>query len=302
MARAWLILADILVTLLLLFSLILFYLYPPKVSENIEREPSGVNILPRESNLSFETIPQDTVANRNTVNNTTMTWEEFMQFGGSEMDRYVVKEKVYDPYWDDTLEQRLEAVNARLGDPVYIRIFKEESLLEVWIRSGAEYKLLKKYFICAYSGALGPKEKEGDKQSPEGFYRVTKSSLNPKSKFHLSFNLGYPNAYDRAYKRTGSFLMVHGNCVSIGCYAMTDAKIEEIYALVEAALKKGQPYVPVHSFPFKMTEENMALYADSKWYDFWVNLKEGYDYFEVEKIPAHIMVKDKKYIILEAND
>ena len=295
MARAWLILADILVTLLLLFSLILFYLYPPKVSDNIEREPSVVNILPRENNLSFETIPRDTVANRNT----TMTWEEFMQIGGSEMDRYVVKEKVYDPYWDDTLEQRLETVNAKLGDPVYIRIFKEESLLEVWIRSGAEYKLLKNYFICAYSGALGPKEKEGDKQAPEGFYRVTKKQLNPNSKFHLSFNLGYPNAYDRAHRRTGSFLMVHGNCVSIGCYAMTDAKIEEIYALVEAALQKGQSYVPVDAFPFQLSDENMALHSDNKWYDFWVNLKEGYDYFEAEHRPPHVKVKNGRYVIYE---
>ena len=182
---------------------------------------------------------------------------------------------------------------------MFIRIFKEEALLEVWIQSRGVYEHLKTYKICAYSGELGPKEKTGDMQAPEGFYKVTKSLLNPNSKFHLSFNLGYPNAYDRVHKRTGSFLMVHGNCVSVGCYAMTDEKIEEIYALVGKALNNGQKYVAVHAYPFKMTEENLALYEGHDWYDFWVNLKEGYDYFENEKFPPKIHVKDKRYEILE---
>jgi len=163
--------------------------------------------------------------------------------------------------------------------------------LEVWVRSGVKYRLLKNYFICAYSGGLGPKEKEGDKQSPEGFYSVTKQQLNPHSKFHLSFNLGYPNAYDRAHNRTGSYLMVHGNCVSIGCYAMTNVKIEEIYALVASALKEGQKSVKVHIYPFKMTEENMVNYSNNVWYDFWTNLKEGYDYFEAEHMLPDVYLK-----------
>jgi murein L,D-transpeptidase YafK len=179
---------------------------------------------------------------------------------------------------------------------------KKEALLEVWINSDEVYRHLKDYRICAYSGELGPKEKEGDKQSPEGFYKVKKHHLNPNSKFHLSFNLGYPNDYDKAHKRTGSFLMVHGNCVSIGCYAMTDEKIEEIYALVEAALDQGQKYVQVHIYPFRMTEKNMALYDESEWYDFWVNLKEGYDYFESEHLPPYIKVEKKHYSIKEAKE
>jgi len=203
---------------------------------------------------------------------------------------------------DVNLEERLILLSAKVGDPVFIRIFKEESLLEVWIRSGAEYQHLKDYFICAYSGYLGPKLQEGDRQSPEGFYRVKKYQLNQNSKFHLSFNLGFPNKYDRAYERTGSFLMVHGNCVSDGCYAMTDEKIEEIYALVERALQKGQKYVQVHALPFRMTNAIMALYSDSEWYDFWVNLKEGYDYFEAEKLPPHVKVEEKQYTIHEANE
>ena len=203
---------------------------------------------------------------------------------------------------DVDFEKRLEDIDAKVGDPVFIRIFKEESLLEVWIKPADEYLLFKQYPICAFSGHLGPKLKEGDKQSPEGFYKVTKHLLNPKSKFHLAFNLGYPNAYDKAHKRTGSYLMVHGACVSVGCYAMTNAKIEEIYKLVDQALKDGQKYVQVHAFPFRMTEENMAEHEGSQWYDFWTELKEGYDYFEAEKLPPHIMVKRKHYTIHEANE
>jgi murein L,D-transpeptidase YafK len=203
---------------------------------------------------------------------------------------------------DVDLTEALVLLAAKVGDPVFIRIFKEESLLEVWIRTGSEYQHLKDYFICAYSGNLGPKLQEGDRQAPEGFYTVKKYQLNPNSKFHLSFNLGFPNQYDREHNRTGSFLMVHGNCVSDGCYAMTDEKIEEIYMLVEGALQKSQRYVQVHAFPFRMTDENMALYGDSEWYDFWVDLKEGYDYFEAEKLPPHVKVENQQYTIHEANE
>lgn len=255
MTRAWLILADILVHLLLFFSLILFYSLP-LMEQNISKEDH------------METVSS------------------------------IHKDNLIDV----NLEERLTLLSAKVGDPVFIRIFKEESLLEVWIRSGTEYQHLIDYFICAYSGYLGPKLQEGDRQAPEGFYKVKKYHLNPNSKFHLSFNLGFPNEYDLAHERTGSYLMVHGNCVSDGCYAMTDEKIEEIYTLVESALQKGQTYVQVHAFPFRMTDLNMALYSESEWYDFWVNLKEGYDYFELEKLPPHVKVEDKQYTIYEANE
>jgi len=206
------------------------------------------------------------------------------------VEQNIIKEDsmTKEDFIDVNLEEKLALLSAKVGDPVFIRIFKEESLLEVWIRPGAEYQHLKDYYICAYSGYLGPKLQEGDRQSPEGFYKVKKYQLNPNSKYHLSFNLGFPNEYDRAYERTGSFLMVHGNCVSDGCYAMTDEKIEEIYALVEGALR--------------MTDTIMALYSDSEWYDFWMNLKEGYDYFQSEKLPPHIKVEEKQYTIHEANE
>lgn len=255
MARAWLILVDILVHSLLIISLILFY--------TLSR--SGQNISKEDHMATEPSISKDNLIDAN-------------------------------------LDARLVLLSAKVGDPVFIRIFKEESLLEVWIRSGAEYKHLKDYYICAYSGYLGPKLEEGDRQSPEGFYKVKKHQLNPNSKYHLSFNLGFPNQYDREHNRTGSFLMVHGNCVSDGCYAMTDEKIEEIYTLVEGALQKAQKYVQVHAFPFRMTDENMALYGDSEWYEFWVNIKEGYDYFEAEHLPPHIEVESGLYTIYEANE
>ena len=212
------------------------------------------------------------------------------------------KKQVAMDYQDINLDKKLVALHAKIGNPVFIRIFKKEALLEVWIRTAESYKHLKTYPICAFSGHLGPKLKQGDKQSPEGFYVVTKGSLNPNSRFHLSFNLGFPNTYDRAHKRTGSYLMVHGACASVGCYAMTDSKIEEIYALVEGALKNGQKYVRVHAFPFRMSDINMLAYSNNKWYDFWTDLKEGYDYFEAEKLPPNVKVENGHYAIYEANE
>ena len=186
----------------------------------------------------------------------------------------------------------------KTGSPVFMRIFKEENELEVWMKTGPRYDLYKTFRICKYSGGLGPKLRQGDRQSPEGFYRVGASALNPNSQYHLSFNLGFPNEYDRAHGRTGSYLMVHGNCVSIGCYAMTDKRIEEIYGLAEAALKNGQDYFQVHSFPFRMTDNNMRRHKLSEWYGFWENLKQGYDKFERERIPPKVMVWDKRYVFL----
>ena len=156
------------------------------------------------------------------------------------------------------LQQRLQARNLRAGAAVFIRIFKRESVLEVWLQSGRSFKLFHSYPICNWSGRLGPKLKTGDHQSPEGFYTVARHQLNPGSRYHLAFNLGYPNAYDRAHGRTGKYLMVHGDCVSWGCYAMTNPAIDDIYGLMKAAFKRGQKTVKVHIFPFRMTAANMA--------------------------------------------
>ena len=189
------------------------------------------------------------------------------------------------------------------GAEAFVRIFKAESELELWLKApqANSFELKEVFPICRWSGELGPKLREGDGQSPEGFYKVTRASLNPNSSFHLSFNLGFPNRYDRAHSRTGSYLMVHGACVSIGCYAMTDAGIEKIYAAVESALKSGQDAVDVHIFPFQMTSENLALREGHDWYEFWLNLKEGYDAFETTHRVPKISVNHKRYTVQTAH-
>lgn len=194
------------------------------------------------------------------------------------------------------LEKELAARQLAFGSPVFMRIFKEPKELEVWVLKGARYELFKTYKVHTYSGKLGPKQREGDQQAPEGFYFVAARAMNPNSSYHLSFNLGYPNAYDKAHGRTGSALMVHGSTVSIGCFAMTDPRIEEIYTLADGALRGGQPFFRVHIFPFRMSDENLKAHAGTRWDAFWLNLKAGYDHFEKEKVPPDVGVKDGKYV------
>ena len=196
---------------------------------------------------------------------------------------------------DERLGDSLASTGLEIGRPIFIRIFKEESALEVWLEGDDGFDLLRTYPICYFSGHLGPKLRQGDRQSPEGFYFVTPGQMNPNSRYHLAFNIGYPNAYDRAHNRTGSAIMVHGDCVSIGCYAMTDAGIEEIYTLAEAALNNGQRFFRVHIFPFRMSDTNMRRHSDSEWYEFWKNLKQGYDAFEQSRIPPEVRVQDGTY-------
>jgi murein L,D-transpeptidase YafK len=194
------------------------------------------------------------------------------------------------------LESRLKDKDLQLGQPVFIRIFKREKKLELWLQKDGRFELFHTWPIAKFSGRPGPKTKQGDRQAPEGFYFVPPNQLNPYSSYHLSFNLGYPNRYDRSYGRTGSALMVHGNRVSIGCYAMTDPVIEEIWTLMDAAYRQGQPFIRVHVFPFRMTQENMDKHGEGKWQSFWVNLKEGYDFFETKGIVPNVNVRNKRYV------
>lgn len=180
------------------------------------------------------------------------------------------------------------------GAPAYVRIFKRESELELWLKVSGRYALYRTFPICKWSGRLGPKTREADYQSPEGFYSVSAKQLNPRSNYHLAFNVGYPNVFDRQNGRTGGLVMVHGNCKSVGCFAMTDRGVDEIYRFVAAALTNGQREVPVHIFPFRMTEQAIAQETGAngfmsflesenssrQWTSFWNNLKEGYDIFE----------------------
>lgn len=196
------------------------------------------------------------------------------------------------------LERDLTAIGLKFGDPVFIRAFKEEDQFEVFVRNRAtgKFDLFRTYPIAAASGTLGPKLVEGDGQVPEGFYAVPPEAMKPDSQFHLSFNIGFPNEYDRAHQRTGTVIMVHGNHVSIGCLAMTDEKIEEIYTLCAAALDGGQPYFRVHIFPFRMTDERMQKAAGDPNEAFWKNLKQGYDLFEKNHVPPDVSVVDGCYV------
>ena len=176
-----------------------------------------------------------------------------------------------------------------LGDAAHVRIFKRERVLELWLkRPGQRFAMFKSYPICTYSGQLGPKLAEGDRQAPEGFYRVAEKQLNPASRHHLAFNIGFPNAFDRQLDRTGSALMVHGGCSSIGCYAMGDQPVDEIYAIVEAALAQGQPEVDVAIFPFRMTDVALSGETGSRWLPFWQNLKQGSDLFDATGEPPKV--------------
>ena len=180
--------------------------------------------------------------------------------------------------------------------PIFVRIFKEESELEIWkLRDDGRYHHFKTYPICTWSGDLGPKLQAGDKQAPEGFYEIHKRQMNPNSSFHLAFNIGYPNAFDKSHGRTGSALMVHGKCKSAGCYAMTDALIEEIYALARDQYTGVRESFPVHAFPFRMTDENMARFKGHQWYPFWASLKEGHDAFETSRQVPTVTICDKRY-------
>lgn len=191
----------------------------------------------------------------------------------------------------------MQKIGVSETSPVLMRIFKEESKFEVWKADATgRYKLLKSYDICKWSGKLGPKIKEGDRQAPEGYYFITPGLMNPNSAYYLSFNTGFPNAFDRANGRTGSALMVHGACSSRGCYAMTDEQIGEIYALARDAFKGGQKAFQLQAYPFRMTAENMARHWDDPNMPFWKMLKEGYDTFELTRREPKVDVCGRKYV------
>ncbi|ADJ25173.1 ErfK/YbiS/YcfS/YnhG family protein [Hyphomicrobium denitrificans ATCC 51888] len=182
--------------------------------------------------------------------------------------------------------------------PVYIRVFKEESELEVWkARPNGRYALVKTFPICNWGGTLGPKQTQGDRMSPEGFYAATPGGMKPDSKYHLAFNIGYPNALDRALGRTGAYIMVHGDCRSVGCFAMSDKLIEEIYAFVRDALAAGEPSVPVHVFPFRMTASNIKRHADNPARTTWAPLKQAYDDFAETREPPKVGMCSKRYVV-----
>ncbi len=196
-----------------------------------------------------------------------------------------------------SLKRELRGAGFALGDPIFIRVFKESREMELWMRPkrDSKYSLWKTFPVAGMSGNLGPKLAEGDYQAPEGFYEVDANALNPESDCHLSFNTGFPNSFDSSLGRTGSWIMIHGGDASVGCFAMTDPVIEKIYLIAEAALQKGQQTFAVHVFPFRMTEERMREAAQSEWLPFWENLRECYTRFEETHVPPAVRNVDGRY-------
>lgn len=190
----------------------------------------------------------------------------------------------------------LQQKNMPKLSPIVVRLFKEEAELEVWKQdTSGRFQLLKTYPICRWSGDLGPKLWEGDRQAPEGFYTVTPELMNPNSSFYLSINLGYPNKFDKANKRDGSFLMIHGDCWSSGCYAMTDEQISEVYSLARDSLG-GRPSFQVQAYPFRLTPANLARHRNNPNLAFWKMLKIGNDHFETTQLEPRVDVCDRRYV------
>ena len=204
--------------------------------------------------------------------------------------------KAYRPIPADTLAI-MESKGATKSSPVLIRAYKKEAELEIWkMKSDGQYALIKSFPMCRWSGQLGPKVREGDRQVPEGFYTITPGQMNPNSAYYLSFNVGYPNALDRAQGHTGGSIMVHGACSSAGCFSMTDQQIEEIYAIAREAFAGGQRAIQMQSYPFRMTPENLAKHRLDPHMAFWRQLKEGSDRFDVTKREPQVNVCGRRYV------
>lgn len=184
------------------------------------------------------------------------------------------------------------------SQPVFMRAFKQDNVIELWAkdkrRSG--YKLVKRYEVCNYSGALGPKTRSGDMQTPEGFYEVRAHNLKPQSQFHMSFNLGFPNAHDRSRGWAGTNIMVHGDCTSEGCFAMRDDPMEEIYTVASLNFEAGNGLFYFHSFPFRMTDKALEAQKDHPWHDFWASMQPGYEIFERQRLVPQISSQSGRYI------
>jgi murein L,D-transpeptidase YafK len=181
--------------------------------------------------------------------------------------------------------------------PIVVRLFKEEAELEVWKQdTTGRFQILKTYPICRWSGDLGPKFWEGDRQAPEGFYSITPGLMNPNSNYYLAINTGFPNSFDKANNRAGSLLMIHGDCWSSGCYAMTDEQISEIYSLARDAFLGGVPSFQVQAYPFRLTPENLARHRNSPNLAFWEMLKIGNDHFETTHLEPKVNVCNRLYV------
>jgi len=195
------------------------------------------------------------------------------------------------------LRSLFQQKNMSKHSPILMRLFKEESELEVWKQdTTGHFQILKVYPICRWSGDLGPKLHEGDRQAPEGFYAITPELMNPNSNYYLAINIGFPNSFDKANDRDGTFLMIHGDCWSSGCYAMTDEQIGEIYSLARDSFLGGQPSFQIQAYPFRLTPANLARHRTNPNMDFWKMLKIGNDHFEATRLEPKVDVCDRRYV------
>ncbi|MFB2550371.1 L,D-transpeptidase family protein [Ensifer soli] len=224
------------------------------------------------------------------------TNETLDEFSKTNVDIKTVSNKTQHPL-SPAIVAELRGRGIEQNSPIMIRILKEEGALEIWkADTSNRFQRIRHYKICAWSGKLGPKVKEGDRQAPEGFYPLRPQQMNPNSSYYLAINTGYPNMFDRANRRNGTNLMIHGACSSSGCYSMTDEQMLEIFAFARDAYKGGQQSIQLQALPFRMTAENMARHRDNPNFEFWKNLKEGYDQFELTKRPPEVNICEKKYV------
>jgi len=210
---------------------------------------------------------------------------------------------------EDTLKKEFEKKGLEWpAKYVYIRSFKYDAELEVWVKSEAkeQYKLFKTYHVCMQSGTMGPKRFQGDYQVPEGFYYI--NEFNPNSNYHLSLGLNYPNASDRILSdslRPGGEIYIHGSCVSIGCIPLTDEQIEELYIIASYAKANGQDFIPVHVFPVKYSVKKSMDYLTSttkknlQLQQFALQLREAFDKFEEKKQVPVVMVNKKGQYVFD---
>ncbi|MFZ9388709.1 MAG: L,D-transpeptidase family protein [Chitinophagaceae bacterium] len=212
---------------------------------------------------------------------------------------------------EDTLQKQFEA--KKLTWPakyIYIRSFKYDSQLEVWVRNDVRdpFTLFKTYRVCALAGTLGPKRMEGDYQVPEGFYYI--NVFNPQSNYYLSLGINYPNASDRMLSdasRPGGDIYIHGSCVTVGCIPIRDEQIDELYILAAHAKDQGQDFIPVHIFPVRFSVDKSVKFLenltknDSDLKEFADKMEEAYDYFEKYKqLPVVLIGEKGEYIINDA--
>jgi murein L,D-transpeptidase YafK len=193
------------------------------------------------------------------------------------------------------LSKAFEEKGLKLGSPVFIRAYKQTSEMELWVEKGARYVIFKTYGICRWSGGLGPKYYEGDRQSPEGLYRITSADLIINARWDRAMNINYPNSFDVMNGRTGSSILIHGKCGSIGCFAIQDQNVEEVYAAVRAALEGGQAYIPVLSLPFRFAGLAPSKEDTRQMSEFWADLRRADLLFDRDRLPPSAWICDGRY-------